>query len=45
MPRDPSSKIWSDWIYHVQCHVLQSEARSMLAGAAAAKEKAETHRP
>jgi WD40 repeat protein/serine/threonine protein kinase/tetratricopeptide (TPR) repeat protein len=30
MPRDPSSKVWSDWIYHVQCHVLRSEAEALL---------------
>jgi hypothetical protein len=30
MPRDPSSKIWSDWIYHVQCHVLRSESEALL---------------
>jgi WD40 repeat protein len=30
MPRDSSSKIWSDWIYHVQCHVLRREAEAVL---------------
>jgi len=30
MPRDGTSKIWSDWIYHVQCHVLRSEAEALL---------------
>ena len=30
-PRDPNSKIWSDWIYHVQCHVLRSEAEALAA--------------
>jgi hypothetical protein len=32
-PRDPKSKIWSDWIYHVQCHVLCSEAEALLRAA------------
>jgi tetratricopeptide (TPR) repeat protein len=30
MPRDPKSKIWSDWIYYVQCHVLRGEAEALL---------------
>ena len=30
MPRDPKSKIWSDWIYYVQCHVLRKEAEGLL---------------
>jgi WD40 repeat protein/tetratricopeptide (TPR) repeat protein len=29
-PRDPSSKVWSDWIYYVQCHTLQAEAEARL---------------
>lgn len=29
-PRDPSSKVWSNWIYHVQCHTLATEAKTML---------------
>jgi hypothetical protein len=29
-PRDPSSKVWSDWIYHLQCHTLQAEAEAGL---------------
>jgi tetratricopeptide (TPR) repeat protein len=29
-PRDPKSKIWSDWIYYVQCHVLRREAEALL---------------
>jgi hypothetical protein len=33
MPRDPKSKIWSDWVYHVQCHVLRTEAEALLRGA------------
>jgi tetratricopeptide (TPR) repeat protein len=33
MPCDPKSKIWSDWIYHVQCHVLRSEAEALLRAA------------
>ena len=33
MPRDPKSKIWSDWIYHVQCHVLRSEAEALIRAA------------
>ena len=33
-PRDPRSKIWSDWIYHVQCHVLGKEAEARLQDAA-----------
>jgi WD40 repeat protein len=33
MPRDPRSKIWSDWIYYVQCHVLRSEAEALLRAA------------
>ncbi|HZN64747.1 MAG TPA: serine/threonine-protein kinase [Tepidisphaeraceae bacterium] len=35
MPRDSSSKIWSDWVYHVQCHVLRGEAEAMLRAATA----------
>jgi tetratricopeptide (TPR) repeat protein len=35
MPRDPSSKVWSDWLYHVQCHVLRTEAEAMLRAAPA----------
>ncbi|WP_165227218.1 protein kinase domain-containing protein [Aquisphaera insulae] len=30
MPRDPKSKIWSDWIYYVQCHLLRKEAEDLL---------------
>jgi transposase InsO family protein len=30
MPRDPGSKIWSDWIYYVQCHALRKEAEDRL---------------
>ena len=30
MPRDPESKTWSDWTYHVQCHVLRHEAEALL---------------
>src|SRR5262249_47260737 len=33
MPRAPKSKIWSDWIYHVQCHVLRGEAEALLRAA------------
>jgi WD40 repeat protein/tetratricopeptide (TPR) repeat protein len=33
-PRDPKSKVWSDWIYYVQCHVLCKEAEALLQGAA-----------
>ncbi len=29
-PRDPKSKVWSDWLYYVQCHVLKSEAEALL---------------
>jgi hypothetical protein len=29
-PRDPKSKVWSDWLYYVECHVLRKEATSML---------------
>jgi hypothetical protein len=29
-PRDPKSKIWSDWIYYVQCHALRKEAEGLL---------------
>jgi WD40 repeat protein/serine/threonine protein kinase/tetratricopeptide (TPR) repeat protein len=35
MPRDPSSKVWSDWVYHVQCHALRAEAEAMLRAGAA----------
>jgi len=47
MPRDPGSKIWSDWVYYTQSHVLQGEAQTLLAAAAApeAKDKAESKRP
>ena len=30
MPRDQKSKIWSDWIYYVQCHALRKEAEGLL---------------
>jgi tetratricopeptide (TPR) repeat protein len=30
MPRDLKSKIWSDWIYYVQCHALRKEAEGLL---------------
>src|SRR5262249_8508939 len=30
MPRDPKSKVWSDWMYYVQCHVLRAEAEALL---------------
>src|SRR5262249_21358331 len=33
MPRDAKSKVWSDWIYYVQCHVLRSEAEALLRAA------------
>ncbi len=39
-PRDPNSKIWSDWIYHVQCHVLRSEAEAPAAHGRVAKSSA-----
>jgi hypothetical protein len=29
-PRDPSSKVWSDWVYYVQCHTLRAEAEARL---------------
>ncbi|MFO0869711.1 MAG: protein kinase [Pirellulales bacterium] len=29
-PHDNGSTIWSDWIYHVQCHVLVAEAKALL---------------
>jgi WD40 repeat protein/tetratricopeptide (TPR) repeat protein len=29
-PRNPSSKVWSDWVYYVQCHTLQAEAEARL---------------
>jgi WD40 repeat protein len=29
-PRDPSSKVWSDWVYYVQCHTLRAEAEAGL---------------
>jgi len=29
-PRDPKSKIWSDWVYYVQCHALRKEAEGLL---------------
>jgi hypothetical protein len=30
MPRDAKSKVWSDWIYYVQCHALRKEAEGVL---------------
>jgi tetratricopeptide (TPR) repeat protein len=33
MPRDPKSKVWSDWIYYVQCHILRSEAEALVRAA------------
>jgi Flp pilus assembly protein TadD len=30
MPRDAKSKVWSDWIYQVQCHALRKEAEGLL---------------
>jgi WD40 repeat protein/tetratricopeptide (TPR) repeat protein len=33
MPRDPKSKVWSEWVYHVQCHVLRREAEALLRAA------------
>ncbi len=30
MPRDAKSKVWSDWIYYVQCQVLRKEAEGLL---------------
>jgi WD40 repeat protein/tetratricopeptide (TPR) repeat protein len=30
MPRDAKSKVWSDWIYYVQCHALRKEAVGLL---------------
>ena len=33
MPRDPKSKIWSDWIYHIQCQILRDEADALLCAA------------
>jgi tetratricopeptide (TPR) repeat protein len=30
MPRDAKSKVWSDWIYCVQCQVLRKEAEGLL---------------
>lgn len=30
MPRDPKSKVWSDWIYYVECHALRKEAEGLL---------------
>ncbi len=33
MPRDATSKVWSDWIYYVQCHALRTEAEALLRAA------------
>ena len=33
MPRDAKSKVWSDWIYYVQCHVLRREAEALMRAA------------
>jgi tetratricopeptide (TPR) repeat protein len=33
MQRDPKSKIWSDWIDHIQCRVLRKEAEALLRAA------------
>ena len=30
MPRDPTSKVWSDWFYYVQSHALRKEAEAMI---------------
>jgi tetratricopeptide (TPR) repeat protein len=30
MPRDAKSKVWSDWLYYVQCHALPKEAEDLL---------------
>jgi WD40 repeat protein/Flp pilus assembly protein TadD len=30
MPHDAKSKVWSDWVYYVQCHALRKEAEAML---------------
>jgi WD40 repeat protein/tetratricopeptide (TPR) repeat protein len=30
MPREPASRIWSDWIYYVESHVVRSEAEALL---------------
>jgi hypothetical protein len=30
MPREAKSKVWSDWIYYVQCHALRKEAEGLL---------------
>ncbi|MBL8819680.1 MAG: protein kinase [Planctomyces sp.] len=29
-PHDHNSKVWVDWIYHLQCHSLATEAKTML---------------
>jgi hypothetical protein len=29
-PRDHNSQIWTDWVYHVQCHALTTEAKALL---------------
>lgn len=29
-PRDNNSPVWTDWVYHVQCHTLAKEAKAML---------------
>jgi WD40 repeat protein/tetratricopeptide (TPR) repeat protein len=36
-PHDSKSKIWSDWIYYVECHVLRREAEALLRAAEARK--------
>jgi eukaryotic-like serine/threonine-protein kinase len=33
MPKDPNSKVWSDWIYYVLCHTLRKEAEALLRAA------------
>jgi hypothetical protein len=33
MPRDAKSKVWSDWIYCVQCQLLRKEAQRLLGDA------------
>jgi tetratricopeptide (TPR) repeat protein len=37
MPRDAKSKVWSDWIYYVQCHTLRKEAEALLRAAGSRK--------
>jgi tetratricopeptide (TPR) repeat protein len=37
MPRDAKSKVWSDWIYYVQCHALRKEAEALLRAAGSRK--------